>query len=144
MSHLSKRSVSSLIEPTIHTALTTPHHSDSHYSGQYKDLHDNQSRYDATPLDQSPHFAANSTEQDTAVANNETNTSDIYADSVNTINSPLNNGTVHNSIEPEALKKPSVIWQLLPWLAMLLISIGFVWWWQDIHQQLLQVLKAIE
>ncbi|KRG32823.1 rhomboid family intramembrane serine protease [Psychrobacter sp. P11G3] len=121
---------------------------DSQYSGQYREQHDNQSRYDATPLDQSPHFAANSIEQDTAVANDETNASDINAnnsaDSVNTINSPLNNGTVHNSIEPEALKKPSIIWQLLPWLAMLLISIGFVWWWQDIHQQLLQVLKAIE
>ena len=38
----------------------------------------------------------------------------------------------------------SLIWQLLPWLAMLIISIGFVWWWQDIHQQILQVLKAIE
>ncbi|MGB6925316.1 rhomboid family intramembrane serine protease [Psychrobacter sp.] len=116
----------------------------SQYSGQYREQHDNQGRYDANSIDQSPHLDANSTEQDTAVANNETNTSDIYADSVNTINSPLNNGTVHNSIEPEALKKPSVIWQLLPWLAMLLISIGFVWWWQDIHQQLLQVLKAIE
>jgi len=116
----------------------------SQYSGQSHDQHDNQSSYDATPLDQSPHIDANSTKQDTAVANNETNTADIYADSVNTINSPLNNGTVHNSIEPEALKKPSIIWQLLPWLAMLFISIGFVWWWQDIHQQLLQVLKAIE
>ena len=116
----------------------------SQYSGQYREQHDNQGRYDANSIDQSPHLDANSTEQDTAFANNETNTADIYAESVTANNSPLSNEAVHNSIEPEALKKPSVIWQLLPWLAMLLISIGFVWWWQDIHQQLLQVLKAIE
>ncbi|WP_201607610.1 rhomboid family intramembrane serine protease [Psychrobacter immobilis] len=117
---------------------------DSQYSGQYRERHDNQSPYNATPIEQSPYLNSDSTEQDTVVANNETNTADIYAESVTANNSPLNNGTVHNSIEPEALKKPSIIWQLLPWLAMLLISIGFVWWWQDIHQQLLQVLKAIE
>lgn len=39
---------------------------------------------------------------------------------------------------------PSVIWTLLPWLMMLLISIGFVWWWQDIHYQIVEVLKTIE
>ncbi|MGP4734192.1 MULTISPECIES: rhomboid family intramembrane serine protease [unclassified Psychrobacter] len=121
---------------------------DSQYSGQYREQHDNQSRYDATPLDQSPHFAANSTEQDAAFANNITNVSDINAnnsaESITANNSPLSHEAVHNSIDPKALKKPSIIWQLLPWLAMLLISIGFVWWWQDIHQQLLQVLKAIE
>ncbi|WP_298809366.1 rhomboid family intramembrane serine protease [uncultured Psychrobacter sp.] len=121
---------------------------DSQYSGQYHDQHDNQGRYDATPIEQPPHFAANSIEQNTAVANNETNVSDINAnnsaESVTANNSPLSNEAVHNSIDPKALKKPSIIWQLLPWLAMLLISIGFVWWWQDIHQQLLQVLKAIE
>jgi len=121
---------------------------DSQYSGQYRKQHDNQNSYDATPIDQSPHFDANLTEQDNTFADDETNASNINtknsADSVTTINSSLNNEAIHNSIEPEALKKPSIIWQLLPWLAMLLISIGFVWWWQDIHQQLLQVLKAIE
>ncbi|SLJ85357.1 rhomboid family intramembrane serine protease [Psychrobacter sp. DAB_AL43B] len=40
--------------------------------------------------------------------------------------------------------KSMLIWQLLPWLVMLLLSIGFIWWWQDIHQQILQVLAAIE
>jgi len=117
---------------------------DSQYSGQYHNQLDNQSPYDATPIEQPPHFAANSIEQDTAVANDETNTADIYAESITANNSPLSHAAVHNSIEPKTLKKPSVIWQLLPWFAMLLISIGFVWWWQDIHQQLLQVLKAIE
>ena len=38
----------------------------------------------------------------------------------------------------------SLIWRLLPWLVMVVIVIGFLWWWQDIHQQILQVLKAIE
>ena len=131
-----------------YSAHDTPSYN-SHYSGQYNDQYDNQSPYDATSIDQSPHIDANSTEQDTVVTNNETNASDINAnnsaESITTINSSLDNSAAHDSgIEPEALKKPSIIWQLLPWLAMLLISIGFVWWWQDIHQQLLQVLKAIE
>ena len=118
---------------------------DSQYSGQYHNQLDNQSPYDATSIGQSLHMDANSIEQDTVFANNETNTSDIYAESITANNSPLSNEAAHNSsIEPEILKKPSIIWQLLPWLAMLFISIGFVWWWQDIHQQLLQVLKAIE
>jgi len=123
----------------------TSYQYNSQYSGQYREQHDNQSPYDATSIGQSLHMDANSIEQDTVFANNETNTSDIYAESITANNSPLSHEAVHhNSIEPEALKKPSIIWQLLPWFAMLLISIGFVWWWQDIHQQLLQVLKAIE
>ncbi|MDE4454921.1 rhomboid family intramembrane serine protease [Psychrobacter sp. DAB_AL62B] len=44
----------------------------------------------------------------------------------------------------KAPPKSMLIWQLLPWLVMLLLSIGFIWWWQDIHQQILQVLAAIE
>ncbi|MBP6496535.1 MAG: rhomboid family intramembrane serine protease, partial [Psychrobacter sp.] len=40
--------------------------------------------------------------------------------------------------------KPALIWQLQPWIVMLLISLGFMWWWQDIHQQLVEVLSAIE
>lgn len=41
-------------------------------------------------------------------------------------------------------EKPSIIWLLLPWAVMLLISIGFIWWWQDIHYQIVHVLKTIE
>ena len=51
----------------------------------------------------------------------------------------------HSKInQQQTVTKSTLIWQLLPWLVMLLISIGFVWWWQDIHQQILQVLAAIE
>lgn len=51
----------------------------------------------------------------------------------------------HSKInQQQTVTKSTFIWQLLPWLVMLLISIGFVWWWQDIHQQILQVLAAIE
>ncbi|MGE6480899.1 rhomboid family intramembrane serine protease [Psychrobacter namhaensis] len=53
----------------------------------------------------------------------------------------LNHGKIN---EQQTVTKSTLIWQLLPWLVMLLISIGFVWWWQDIHQQILQVLAAIE
>ena len=38
--------------------------------------------------------------------------------------------------------KPAMIWQLLPWLVMLVISIGFFLWWQDIHIQILRALAA--
>ena len=54
---------------------------------------------------------------------------------------PLNHGKIN---EQQTVTKSRLIWQLLPWLVMLLISIGFIWWWQDIHQQILQVLAAIE
>lgn len=40
--------------------------------------------------------------------------------------------------------KPSMIWQILPWLIILLVMAGFIWWWQDIHYQIVQALKAIE
>lgn len=38
--------------------------------------------------------------------------------------------------------KPAMIWQLLPWLVILAISIGFFLWWQDIHIQILRALAA--
>lgn len=40
--------------------------------------------------------------------------------------------------------KPSIMWQILPWLIVLLVMAGFIWWWQDIHHQIVQALKAIE
>ena len=67
-----------------------------------------------------------------------------------TVNLPINVNANHASLnhskinEQQTATKSTLIWQLLPWLAMLLISIGFIWWWQDIHQQILQVLAAIE
>lgn len=54
---------------------------------------------------------------------------------------PLNHGKIN---QQQTVTKSTLIWQLLPWLVMLLISIGFIWWWQDTHQQILQVLAAIE
>lgn len=56
-----------------------------------------------------------------------------------------NFSTVHNTaISHETQAKPSLFWTLLPWIVMLLISVGFVWWWQDIHYQIVEVLKTIE
>lgn len=61
------------------------------------------------------------------------------------VNLPINmNANRADIIEQKTTTKSAFIWQLLPWLVMLLISIGFVWWWQDIHQQILQVLNAVE
>ncbi|MGP9710229.1 rhomboid family intramembrane serine protease [Psychrobacter sp. AOP29-E1-7] len=70
---------------------------------------------------------------------------DTYAQRSAGMDSRSNIDTAHaNSTTPKTPIKPSFIWQLLPWLAMLLISIGFVWWWQDIHAQIIQILKTIE
>ncbi|MGP5516366.1 rhomboid family intramembrane serine protease [Psychrobacter alimentarius] len=56
-----------------------------------------------------------------------------------------NFSTVRNTaISHETQAKPSLFWTLLPWIVMLLISVGFVWWWQDIHYQIVEVLKTIE
>jgi len=55
------------------------------------------------------------------------------------------NNTAHASnIEQKTPEKLAIIWLLLPWIVMLIISIGFVWWWQDIHAQIMQILKAVE
>ncbi|WP_201616111.1 rhomboid family intramembrane serine protease [Psychrobacter urativorans] len=55
------------------------------------------------------------------------------------------NASIHNSSAPftkPAIAKPTLLWQLLPWIVMLLVTIVFIWWWQDIHNQILQVLAA--
>ena len=70
---------------------------------------------------------------------------DAQLDNSASINSDMNHNMAHNRvIEQKTPTMPSLVWQLLPWVVMLLISIGFVWWWQDIHHQLVQVLKTIE
>ena len=71
------------------------------------------------------------------------NNSSFHPDSA--VNSHLNTHASRSHLsEQETTTKSILIWQLLPWLMMLLISIGFIWWWQDIHDQILQVLKTIE
>lgn len=64
--------------------------------------------------------------------------------SVNTTTHPDNLAKVAaKPLSPKPIKT-GIIWQLLPWLTMFIIMIGFVWWWQDIHNQILQVLAANE
>lgn len=71
------------------------------------------------------------------------NNSSFHPDSA--VNSHLNTHANRSHLsEQETTTKSILIWQLLPWLMMLLISIGFIWWWQDIHNQILQILKTIE
>ncbi len=36
------------------------------------------------------------------------------------------------------------LWRLLPWLVILLITLSFVWWWQDIHNHIIQVLNSVQ
>lgn len=61
------------------------------------------------------------------------------------VNLPINiNPNRASAVEQKTATKPTFIWQLLPWLVILLISVGFFWWWQNIHQQILQVLNAVK
>ncbi|PYE38903.1 rhomboid family intramembrane serine protease [Psychrobacter fozii] len=101
--------------------------------------------YQTTYIYQPPSVDSYSTHQATDLDITDSRSDDAYTQSNTGTDAGSDINTVHaNSIPPKTPIKPSFIWQLLPWLAMLLISIGFVWWWQDIHYQILQVLKAIE
>ena len=105
------------------------------------DPHNNSSDAYANSIDtESEHDNVGLTDSHKDDDHNQNNTN-IQSD----MSSDANIDTTHsNTIEPKALKKPSFIWDFLPWIVMLIISIGFVWWWQDIHAQIMQVLKAIE
>ena len=87
--------------------------------------------------------------------------SDIYADTnsripVNSYNNTTVDSQFHNDsdayIDVQSKAKniipkpaqPAIIWQILTWVIILIVTIAFIWWWQDIHNQLLQVLAAIE
>ncbi len=51
---------------------------------------------------------------------------------------------VNNRAIAPASNGPAILWQLLPWITMLIITLGFIWWWQDIHQQFLQLVTATQ
>ena len=137
----------------VHPYQTTYHYGANHNS-QYNDPLDNSDRYGSSSIDQSFSLNTDSINQDAELDNNDSRLDnrdvtmpDMHGsdmERVTAVNSALKDNATHSTIESKDPIKPSFIWQLLPWLAMLIISIGFVWWWQDIHQQILQVLKAIE
>ena len=87
-----------------------------------------------------PHLNHDSLHNESHVDNNSGVNSNVTVDPTNPIRPTLNE-TLN---EKSTAVKPALIWQLLPWIVMLFISIGFMWWWQDIHQQLVEVLNAIE
>ena len=112
-----------------------------------------QNRYQTDyPNDYQTSYIDHPASSDADVNNNDFNVglnsgfnSDTYSDNGTYANSDRNINAAHADVtEQKTPAKPAFIWQLLPWIVMLLISIGFVWWWQDIHQQILQVLKTIE
>ena len=112
-----------------------------------------QTTYINSPASSDPDFSAanpsfdNDTPRFDNDGNFDNNSSFNHDSAVNLpINVNANQATVNqpNSNAQQTATKSIFIWQLLPWLVMLLISIGFIWWWQDIHQQILQVLAAIE
>lgn len=152
---------------SLHPYQTTYHYGDqgsNQYNSQYNEPLDNSDRYGNRSVNQPPPLNDDLTDQniinqdaftqnarlnynDSRLNNRDINTPGMDGrdiERVTAVNSALNDNATHNTVESKDPIKPSFIWQLLPWLAMLIISIGFVWWWQDIHQQILQVLKAIE
>ena len=86
------------------------------------------------------HLNHDSLHNESYVDNNSGVNSNVTVNPTNPIRPTLNE--IPN--EKSTAIKPALIWQLLPWIVMLFISIGFMWWWQDIHQQLIEVLNAIE
>lgn len=109
-----------------------------------------QTTYINSPVSSDPDFSTPTSTHTPRFDNegNFDNNSSFNHDSA--VNLPINVNANHASLnhrkinEQQTATKSTLIWQLLPWLVMLLISIGFIWWWQDIHQQILQVLAAIE
>lgn len=76
---------------------------------------------------------------------NKFNAENINVRPVNSYNNI--NETTENSQSSRAPKLPArltLLWQLLPWLIILLITAAFVWWWLDIHNQILHILAASE
>ena len=143
--------------PRLHPYQTTYHYGDQgsdQYHSQYNGQLDNSGHYGSSPIDQSFSLNTDSIKQNAELDNNDSrlDNRDVTMpdmdgrdmERVAAVNSALNDNATHSTIESKEPIKPSFIWQLLPWLAILIISVGFVWWWQDIHQQILQVLKAIE
>lgn len=106
------------------------------YRNNESSSHSDQDTYQIRYIDES-----SSTDTDTSYSTNHNTSFNSRAD----IDPDINRHAPHNSIIAQtAPAKSSLIWQLLPWVVMLLISISFVWWWQDIHLQLMQILKTIE
>ena len=105
-----------------------------------------QTTYINSAVNSDPDFSADTPRFDND-GNFDNNSSFNHDSAVNLpINVNANQASLNhpNSNEQQTATKSIFIWQLLPWLVMLLISIGFIWWWQNIHQQILQVLAAIE
>ncbi len=139
---------------------------DTQYNAQYNDQLDNQSRYDSSDDAHLPSLDTDFNNQnagldshhstldryDSEIDSDDSNTRDIRSNDMNhstvrhtaSHDHPDHNNITQPTAPPREPIKPAIIWQLLPWFMMLLISISFVWWWQDIHEQLLQVLKSIE
>ena len=64
-------------------------------------------------------------------------TPNVYTDA--SADAAVNNRTI-----APASNGLAILWQWLPWITMLIITVGFIWWWQDIHQQFLQLVTATQ
>ncbi|MFZ3144451.1 rhomboid family intramembrane serine protease [Psychrobacter glacincola] len=126
---------------------------ESDYLPHYRSEQQNEyhTTYINTPVNSDTDF-----DNDAHLNNTHLNHDSLHNESHVDNNSGVNSNVTVNPINPirptlnETLNdkstaiKPALIWQLLPWVVMLFIGIGFMWWWQDIHQQLVEVLSAIE
>ena len=125
-----------------------------HYQSEQQ--HEYHTTYINTPVNSDTDFTNNIYSDNTHLNDTHLNHASLHNESHVDNNSGVNSNVTINPINPirpilnETLNekstpiKPVLIWQLLPWVVMLFIGIGFIWWWQDIHQQLIEVLNAIE
>ncbi|HSP85065.1 MAG TPA: rhomboid family intramembrane serine protease [Psychrobacter sp.] len=120
------------------TYINTPVNSDSKFASQQHTDHD--TAFDNDAQLNNAHLNHASLHNESHVDNNSGVNSNVTINPINPIRPTLNE-TLNEKSTPI---KPALIWQLLPWVVMLFIGIGFIWWWQDIHQQLIEVLNAIE
>lgn len=96
-------------------------------------------------IDDDSHSAENSIYNNIEARNsvNSYNNTDINAQFDNRYTADKHENIQSVIINEDKVKsRPAVIWQLLPWIMMVLIAIGFIGWWLVIHNQILQVLAT--
>lgn len=64
----------------------------------------------------------------------------VHNDPINSQLNRINDSPFSSNKQLKPAAKSAIIWQVLPWVILLLIAIGFIWWWFDIHNQIMPML----
>ncbi len=115
------------------------------YQTEYVNYQSDTSAKKAIDIDDDSHSAENSIYNNIEARNpvNSYNNTDINAQFDNRHAADKHENIQNVIINEDNVKSnPAVIWQLLPWIILLVVTIGFIGWWLTIHNQILQVLAA--